>query len=93
MPVSRGNAVIYNNEIHTLNGVLHYTVKNDYRHIITLLPNGAHILLPENEDILYVSDNAIIEENNIAKITSSGSVEIIAEFTDQEDMETYLAFY
>lgn len=84
--------VVCNNEIHGAYDLNHYIVRPDKRHIATLLPKGAHILLPQNETTIFTTDNANIEAPNIVKMTESGIVEILAELPNLDD-ESYLTFY
>ena len=97
-------AVVLNNEIHVVgggdgssNGVYEYSrhriLSNRYRNIATLLPIGSHILLPNNMDIKYVSDNAIKTADNIASILESGLVEITAQFKNEDDVREFITFY
>ena len=88
-----GFAVVLNGEIHEAYGSKHYIVRPDNRHITTLLPEGAHILLPQNETTIFTTDNANAEAPNIIKMTESGIVEILAELPDLDDVESYLTFY
>ena len=100
-----GSAVVLNNEIRILGSKYvnssnnypytryHYTLGNDYRTIATLLPKGAHILLPDNVNIKYVSDNAVTTPNNIVEVTETGIVEVIAEFISPNDTKKFLTFY
>ena len=93
-----GSAVVYNNEIHILgssNGndnAKHYLVRPDNRHIATMLPKGAHILLSDNEDIVY-ANNAKRISSNIAEVTDTGYVELLAALTDAGNIKGYLTFY
>ena len=93
---SSGSAVVYNNEIHILgshsNSKSHYLVKFDNRHIATMLPKGTHILLSDNEDIVY-TNNASRLSNNIAEVTETGYVELLAALTEIENIKGYLTFY
>ena len=89
----QGSAVVYNDEIHILLGLsIHYTVKDDNRHIATMLPKGAHIMLSDNEDIIYAS-NAKRISSNIAEVTDTGYVELLAALTDAANIKGYLTFY
>ena len=93
-----GSAVVLNNEIHILGGrpapTNHYTVTPDTRHISALIPKGVHILLPDIQKIIYASDNVAIEENNVACVTGTGYVEIIAKLTEfNEAYNGGLVFY
>lgn len=90
---SNGFAVVLNGEIHGACGLKHYIVRPDNRHITTLLPEGAHILLPQNETTIFTTDNATAEAPNVIKMTESGIVEILAELPDLDDVESYLTFY
>ena len=93
-----GSAVVLNNEIHILGGggsgnyTKHYLVKPDNRHIATMLPKGVHILLSDNEDIIYAS-NAKRISSNIAEVTDTGYVELLAALTDKDNIKGYLTFY
>ena len=89
----QGSAVVYNDEIHILLGLsIHYTVKDDNRHIAAMLPKGAHIMLSDNEDIIYAS-NAKRISSNIAEVTDTGYVELLAALTEIDDIKGYLTFY
>ena len=101
---SGSRAVVLNNEIHVVgggdgssNGVYEYSrhriLSNRYRNIATLLPIGSHILLPNNMDIKYVSDNAIKTADNTASILESGLVEITAQFKNEDDVREFITFY
>ena len=91
-----GSAVVYNDEIHILGGnastTKHYTVKYDNRHIATMLPKGTHIMLSDNEDIIYAS-NAKRISSNIAEVTDTGYIELLAALTDINNIKGYLTFY
>ena len=93
-----GSAVVYNNEIHMLGGSgnpqnrKHSLVRPDNRHIATMLPKGVHILLSDNEDIIYAS-NAKRISSNIAEVTDTGYVELLAALTDAGNIKGYLTFY
>ena len=93
-----GSAVVLNNEIHILGSsdssyyTKHYLVRPDNRHIATMLPKGVHILLSDNEDIVYAS-NAKRISSNIAEVTDTGYVELLAAFTDADNIKGYLTFY
>ena len=95
---SNGSAVVYNDEIHILGGgdssyyTKHYLVRFDNRHIATMLPKGGHILLSDNEDIVYAS-NAKRISSNIAEVTDTGYVELLAALTDMNNIKGYLTFY
>ena len=95
---SNGSAVVYNDEIHILGGgdssdyTKHYLVRFDNRHIATMLPKGGHILLSDNEDIVYAS-NAKRISSNIAEVTDKGYVELLAALTDADNIKGYLTFY
>ena len=95
---SQGSAVVYNNDIHILggssggNGTKHSLVRPDSRHIATMLPKGVHILLSDNEDIVYAS-NAKRISSNIAEVTDTGYVELLVAFTDADNIKGYLTFY
>ena len=90
-----GSAIVYNDEIHILGGSgassKHYLVRLDNRHIAAMLPKGVHILLTDDEDIVYAS-NAKRISSNIAEVTDTGYVEILAEIPNLND-ESYLTFY
>ena len=94
----QGSAVVYNNDIHILggssggNGTKHSLVRPDSRHIATMLPKGVHILLSDNEDIVYAS-NAKRISSNIAEVTDTGYVELLVAFTDADNIKGYLTFY
>ena len=93
----QGSAVVYNNKIHILgsnsaNSTNHYLVGLDGRHIATMLPKGVHILLSNNEDIIYAS-NAKRISSNIAEVTDTGYVELLVAFTDADNIKGYLTFY
>ena len=91
-----GSAVVLNGEIHILGGVdhgtSHYIVKNDSRRIATMLPKGIRIMLSDNEDINYVS-NATKISSNIAEVSETGYVEILATLPEPDDIKGYLIFY
>ena len=93
-----GSAVVYNNEIHILGSddgnyqKKHYLVRPDNRHIATMLPKGAHILLSDNENIVYASSAKRIS-SNIAEVTDTGYVELLAALTDEDNIKGYLTFY
>ena len=93
-----GSAVVLNDEMHILGGSdvnvnkKHYLVRPDSRHIATMLPKGAHILLSDNEDIAYAS-NAKRISSNIAEVTDTGYVELLATLTDAGNIKGYLTFY
>ena len=91
-----GSAVVYNNELHILGSrrdyKKHYLVKFDNRHIATMLPKGVHILLSDNEDILY-TNNASRLSSNVAEVTETGYVELLAAPTEIENIKGYLTFY
>ena len=90
------SAVVLNDEIHILGGAnsktSHHLVKPDNRHIATMLPKGVHILLSDNEDIIYAS-NAKRISSNIAEVTDTGYVELFAALTDADNIKGYLTFY
>ena len=92
-----GAAVVLNNEIHICGGgsgkySTHYLVRPDNRHIATMLPKGVHILLSDNEDIIYAS-NAKRISSNIAEVTDTGYVELLAALTEMYNIKGYLTFY
>ena len=91
-----GSAVVLDNDIHILGGTdhetSHYIVKNDSRHIATMLPKGIRIMLSDNEDINYVS-NATKISSNIAEVSETGYVEILATLPEPDDIKGYLIFY
>ena len=98
---SNGSAVVLNNEIHILGGnsgsgssnyTSHYILKLDNRHIATMLPKGTHIMLSDNEDIVY-TNNASRLSSNIAEVTETGYVELLAALTEIENIKGYLTFY
>ena len=93
----KGSAIVYNNELHILgtssgSGSNHYSIKNDYHYITTMLTKGIHIPLSNNENIIY-TNNATKIASNIAKVTETGTVEIIAEFPDSDNTQPFLTFY
>ena len=93
-----GSAVVLNDAVHILGGgsssynTNHYLVGLDCRHIATMLPKGVHILLSDNEDIIYAS-NAKRISSNIAEVTDTGYVELFAALTDADNIKGYLTFY
>ena len=93
-----GSAVVLNDAVHILGGggssynTNHYLVGLDCRHIATMLPKGIHILLSDNEDIIYAS-NAKRISSNIAEVTDTGYVELFAALTDADNIKGYLTFY
>ena len=93
-----GSAVVLNDEIHMMGGDTnityrrHYLARPDSRHIATMLPKGVHILLSDNEDIIYAS-NAKRISSNIAEVTDTGYVELLAALTDMNNIKGYLTFY
>ena len=91
-----GSAVVLGNEIHILGGsnnkTAHYLAGPDNRHIATMLPKGARIMLSDNEDIIYAS-NAKRISSNIAEVTDTGYVELLAALTDAANIKGYLTFY
>ena len=93
-----GSAVVLNDAVHILGGggnsynTNHYLVGLDCRHIATMLPKGVHILLSDNEDIIYAS-NAKKISSNIAEVTDTGYVELFAALTDADNIKGYLTFY
>ena len=93
LPGKTSFGVVLNNEVHGAYDLSHYIVRPDNRHIVTLLPAGAHILLPQNETTIFATDNANIEAPNLIKMTESGIVEILAELPDLDDVKSYLTFY
>ena len=92
----RGSAVVLNSEIHILGGsngyTKHFLVRLDNRHIAAMIPKGAHILLSDNEDIIYAS-NAKRISSNIAEVTDTGYIELLAALTDINNIKGYLTFY
>ena len=95
---SSGSAVVYDNEIHILGSnssnarTNHYAIKNNVRHIAAMFPKGTHIMLSDNEDINYVS-NATKVSNNIAEVTETGYVEVLAALPEPDNIKGYLTFY
>ena len=91
-----GSAVVYNGEIHILGSsskdTNHYIIKLDNRHIATMLPKGTHIMLSDNEDINYTI-NATRISSNIAEVTETGYVELLAALTELDSIKGYLTFY
>ena len=87
-----GAAVVYNDEIHILDLSYHHAAKNDNRHIATMLPKGTHIMLSDNEDINYTS-NATRISSNIAEVTETGYVELLASMPELYAAKGYLTFY
>ena len=93
-----GSAVVYNNDIHILGNnssnarANHYAIKNNVRHIAAMSPKGTHIMLSDNEDINYVS-NATKVSNNIAEVTETGYVEVLAALPEPDNIKGYLTFY
>ena len=94
-----GSAVVYNNEIHILGSnysnstrTNHYAIKNNVRHIAAMFPKGTHIMVSDNEDINYVS-NATKVSNNIAEVTETGYVEVLAALPEPDNIKGYLTFY
>ena len=93
-----GSAVVLNDAVHILGGggssynTNHYLVGLDCRRIATMLPKGVHILLSDNEDIIYAS-NAKRISSNIAEVTDTGYVELFAALTDADNIKGYLTFY
>ena len=57
-----------------------------------MLPKGVHILLSDNEDIVY-TNNASRLSSNIAEVTETGYVELLAALTEIENIKGYLTFY
>ena len=90
------SAVVLDNDIHILGGIdhetSHYIVKNDSRHIATMLPKGIRIMLSDNEDINYVR-NATKISSNIAEVSETGYVEIFATLPEPDGIKGYLIFY
>ena len=90
------SAVVLDNDIHILGGTghetSHYIVKNDSRHIATMLPKGIRIMLSDNENINYVG-NATKISSNIAEVSETGYVEILATLPEPDDIKGYLIFY
>ena len=93
LPGKTSFGVVLNNEVHGAYGLNHYIVRPDNRHIATLLPAGVHILLPQNETTIFTTDNATAESPNVIKMTESGTVEILAELPNLDDVKSYLTFY
>ena len=94
-----GSAAVLNDAIHILGGssdssrrTSHYLLRPNSRHIATMLPKGVHILLSDNEDIIYAS-NAKRISSNIAEVTDTGYVELLAALTEIDDIKGYLTFY
>ena len=91
-------AVVYDNDIHILGSnssnarTNHYAIKNNVRHIAAMFPKGTHIMLSDNEDINYVS-NATKVSNNIAEVTETGYVEVLAALPEPDNTKGYLTFY
>ena len=85
-------AVIFNSEIYYLAANKLTIVKNDNRHIATMLPKGAHIMLSDNEDINYVK-NAEKVSSNIAEVTETGYVEVLASMPEIYAAKGYLTLY
>ena len=90
--VYTNSAVVLNNEIYYINYAQLNIVKNDNRHIATMLPKGAHIMLSDDEDINYVS-NATKVSSNIAEVTETGYVEVLASMPEIYAAKGYLTFY
>ena len=92
-----GDAIVLDEVIQILGGNNHYTnhysVKDNCRNITAVLPKGTHVLMPDNMDIKYVSDNAVISANNIIEVVETGIVEVVAYYTDPDNMLDYLTFY
>ena len=84
--------VIFNSTIYYISGKKLTIVKNDNRHIATMLPKGVHIMLSDNEDINYVK-NAEKVSSNIAKVTETGYVEVLASMPEIYAAKGYLTFY
>ena len=70
----------------------HFLARPDNRHIATMLPKGVHILLSDNEDIVYAS-NAKRISSNIAEVIDTGYVELLTTLTDMYNIKGYLTFY
>ena len=85
-------AVIFNSEIYYIVGNTLNIAKNDNRHIATMLPKGTHIMLSDNEDINYTS-NATKISSNVAEVTETGYVELLASMPEIYAAKGYLTFY
>ena len=86
------SVVVFNNEIYFIADNKLNIVKNDNRHIATMLPKGVHIMLSDDEDINYVS-NATKVSSNIAEVTETGYVEVLASMPEIYAAKGYLTFY
>ena len=60
--------------------------------IATMLPKGVHIMLSDDEDINYVK-NAEKVSSNIAEVTETGYVELLASMHEIYAAKGYLTFY
>ena len=93
-----GSAVVWNNELHIMGssistyGAKHYSVKGDAHYVAVMLPKGTHILLPDNEEITYIN-NAVMITNNIAEVSETGCVEILAKYLEPGNIKDFLTFY
>lgn len=95
----QGSAVVWNDELHILGGygtssglTKHYSVKGDAHYVAVMLPKGTHILLPDNEEITYIN-NAVMIANNIAEVSETGCVEILAKYLEPGNIKDFLTFY
>ena len=84
--------VIFNSKIYYISGNKLTIVKNDNRHIATMLPKGTHVMLSDNEDINYTS-NATKVSSNVAEVTETGYVELLASMPEIYAAKGYLTFY
>ena len=93
-----GSAVVWNNELHIMGSnnstcrAKHYSVKGDAHYVEVMLPKGTHILLPDNEEITYIN-NAVKITNNIAEVSETGCVEILAKYLEPGNIKDFLTFY
>ena len=95
----QGSAVVWNDELHILGGFYtssgltsHYSVKGDAHYVAVMLPKGTHILLPDNEEITYIN-NAVKVTNNVAEVSETGCVEILAKYLEPGNIKDFLTFY